>query len=308
MSETPERIFQGINPFQDFPSSTWEAEQWASQHFLNPLFPKQLFPWKRWPGAPNFIVQRDIWACQDGWWAYIKFSEYALLNLFWTAFIPSPVEVERKILLGSYRCSFYFFPKIKSPLQLVIGEDGVSILAKLARPVTTVLFWWWAAETAWSALDTAQTIFYKDEFCDDLENVVVAEDAETPFAVDADGAIVYGWHEVTDPGGHFNPGTGILAIPAGDFTIRASAHFVHTAGTSVSNCAIWLDINGVVWDLQNFDNDKVNAGRSRMVSINGHANQSIIATLRFKATRSPGAPPFSIGIVGDVFSAAWTPD
>jgi len=307
MSEADRQFANYITPFGlDHPSSVWDAVQYQQNQALGKIFPKQLFPWKRWPGAPNYVLERDIWACETGWYAYLKFSEYALLNFFWTSFIPSHVEIERKVLLGSYKCGFYFLPKFKSPLSLIIGEDGVSVIAKFARPLTTVLFWWWAAETAWSALDTAQTILYKEQFCDDLATGFLAIDAEHIFSVDTTDGQVTGWNEEHDPDNRLSPGPGVALLPPGHYRINFSAHFVHTAGTSVSNCAIWLNVNGEVIQLQEFDDDKVNEGLSRMVRADITSDVTLTVSCRFRATRSPGAPPFAIGIVGDIWAASWS--
>jgi len=297
----------GFDPYQVFPGTTWETVKWKLSNATSVLFPKELFPWKKWPGAPNFLLERDVWACQDGWWAYFKFSEYALLNFFWTSFFPSPVELERKTLLGSYKCGFYLPIKIKSPMELLVGEEGVEILAKIARPITTALFWWWAAETAWSAFDTAQTIVYKEQFCDDLRNVFVADGAGTTFAIDVGGTPVGPWHPITDPEGLCGVACTGIFIPAGDFRVRFEAHFLSAAGTTIYDAKVWLELPTGDKVEKSFDNNKVNEGKSQFISLTGHSAVGWSVIPMFAAKRTGGGP-FSARCEGSAFSVAWDPD
>lgn len=293
------------DPFVNVLPSVWESSEHTREELLNGIFPKQLFPWKRWPGTPNFVVERDIWACEDGWWAYIKFSQYAILNFFWTSTIPSPVEVERKIFLGSYKCGFYLFPKFKSPLTVFIGDDGVSMLVKFTRPLTTALFWWWVAETLWSAVDTIQTIAYKEEFCDNLSKVFAGDDALTTFSVNSPGANVGLWDPITDPEGLCPINCAGINIPAGPFAANFSAHFEVAEGHSVSDCVLYFEGFDVAPANYTFSNEGANLGRSGMVRIHGNAALGAVLIPKFRANRS-GPSPFGTRIRGDAFTATWT--
>lgn len=155
-------------------SSIWEIvddeqalERKVSAQIFTPMRELGLDGWTHWPTPYNFQAEIKILACQDGTLAEIKLYAVGFAWWFWSNIVPSPVELTRKLLLGGYKCGFYLPVKFKSPLTVIVGEDGVSLLAKWARPFTTALFWWWVIGSAFSALATWESIQQAKHDCPD---------------------------------------------------------------------------------------------------------------------------------------------
>jgi hypothetical protein len=91
---------------------------------------------------------------------------------FWwfSNFVPQPTEIVRKTATGSYKCGFFFAPELPSPLDLWPGPDATVAFAEMVRPFITPLFYIWATETLFSALDTWQSMVYAMDMCDIEKN------------------------------------------------------------------------------------------------------------------------------------------
>jgi len=121
-----------------------------------------------WPNPFKGMVKRiDVLACEEIWQAKVAMWGIAFANFFWSSFVPSPVELTRKFVGGAYKCGFYLIPGIPSPIDIVWRDGKASeVLLEASSPFTKALFYWWAAETAWSALSTYTSIIHKQEQCD----------------------------------------------------------------------------------------------------------------------------------------------
>jgi len=139
--------------------SVWDTIQGAS---------KDTQKYTHWPNPFKGMVKRiDVLACEEIWQAKVAMWGIAYANWFFSSFIPSPVELTRKFVGGSYKCGFYIAPGIPSPLN-VIWRDGkaAEVLLEASSPFTKGLFYWWAAETAWSAMSTYSSVIHKQEQCE----------------------------------------------------------------------------------------------------------------------------------------------
>lgn len=124
---------------------------------------------KSWPNPFDGMMKDiEVLACQDTWQAKVKMYGIQFANWFWTNIVPSPVEITRKTITGSYKCGFYFNTKWGSPVDIPFQDAGVSeMLLEITRPAVEGLFFLWAAESTFDAVSRAQSIVYAMEKCDD---------------------------------------------------------------------------------------------------------------------------------------------
>jgi len=223
----------------DHNGSIYEQAREVGGEIANPL----RFP--QWPNPVDSVVNFSELACQSGWQATVKFAAASYARFAWATFVPSPAELTRKFLLGGYKCGFYFLPKIKSPLDLVIGEEGTSILARAAEPFTKVLFYWWVAESVAGAISTWTTVMHRQEQCNDLDIEVKESNALA--------TLIWGTHN-TPPGfyhvdydpNHLDPaGTGNIPVGPGGVTASASGFLVDRFG-QVDSLSIQILLNSTV--------------------------------------------------------------
>jgi len=182
--------------------------------------------WSHWPNPlTNMVKKIDVLACENTWQAKVEMWAIGLANFFWTNFIPSPVELTRKVTMGGYKCGFYLPIEVKSPLDIVWKDGRTSqVLLEISRPITTALFYWWAAETAWDALSTFSSLLMKEELCDLDKNEVLLRDGDLliPGSLhDFDsGAALY--EEIYDPDNRYE-GAGYFIGEQGFQSVTAHA-------------------------------------------------------------------------------------
>lgn len=125
-----------------------------------------LTPWKRWPTPFGWTTDVKTIICNENMWMGEIGTVGAVVGaLFWTDFIPSPVEIERKTVTGSYKCGFYLLPKQKGLVEVLFGKGTQRVVARVQRPFTTGLFYMWAADTAFDAMAAWTMLIHKKLFC-----------------------------------------------------------------------------------------------------------------------------------------------
>lgn len=142
--------------------SIWKGASGAWDEFKDRGF-------KSWPNPFDGMMKDiQVLACQDTWQARVKMYGITFADWFWTNIVPSPVEITRKTITGSYKCGFYFNTKWGSPVDIPWEDSAVSeMLLEITNPAVTALFFIWAGETAFDAVSRAQSIAYAMEKCDD---------------------------------------------------------------------------------------------------------------------------------------------
>jgi len=215
--------------------SMWQSVQGAS---------KSAGKYTSWPNTfKNWVKKVDILACEDTWQARVEMWGVAGAHWAFSSFIPSPVEITRKFVAGSYKCGFYFTRGSGSPLNL-IWHDGraATVLLEMAKPFTKALFYWWAAETTWSALDTWQTIIHKGEMCDALGHETMLMNGVGTFPGGSHDALgSAGLYEVLyDPMHRYGAlGGGVDIDPVQ--AVTASAHgYIAAQGSTLTNVEVWI--------------------------------------------------------------------
>lgn len=203
--------------------------------------------YNHWPNPfRNMVKSINVLACEGTWEAMIEMYAVAFGNWFWSNFVPSPFEITRKVFTGSYKCGFYFGPKVKSPLDFV-WEDGETsrALGSILRPVTQGLFYMWAGQTIWEALQTWQSLLYAMEMCDWDGNTTTMADASAPINTHhVSGSPAFA-NVIWDPRSRAEPNNTQVIV---SYETVWQCHFVGyfvSSGDVLTNCKVGFTINGV---------------------------------------------------------------
>lgn len=175
-----------------------------------------------WPNPFPSVQEVTPMACSPNQLVLVKMWGLAALHWWFDAFVPSPTELVRKTLTGSYKCGFFLGGELPSPLD-VIWEDGRTsqALMEISRPVTTALFAMWATQTAFAALDAAHTLYLAMEKCEEDQNEGVMADGAAYFASDHDIGGTPFYTTLWDPKGRAEPIDGAFGFPIGPMSASA---------------------------------------------------------------------------------------
>jgi len=123
--------------------------------------------WNHWPIPPNWVTDIRTLVCNDQTLiVQIKLAFALSMEMFFTELFPSPREIERKFFTGGYRCGFVLDVKVKSPIEIIFGKGTATMIAEMARPAITGLYYFWMEQTAISALSRFMTVIYPELFCE----------------------------------------------------------------------------------------------------------------------------------------------
>jgi len=220
---------------------------------------------KNWPNPINYITEINVLQCQNGWMAEIVFAAAAFANFFWTSFVPSPSEIFRKTFFGGYRCGFYNKAVRWAPMDIVWGQGTTRMLASIASPPVTAVFYWWVSETAASFLATWSSIIFREELCEENPYDAAAVHTNSGLMVNdiegylALGEIVYDRTGLMEPGGvryeipsdYYWTARAygmLLAAPGKSGTVRVAIRT--SSGIEVSSTTLQLgNTDDVTWSL-----------------------------------------------------------
>jgi len=204
--------------------------------------------WNHWPNPfDNMVKKIEVLACEDTFQAKLEMLGIGFGNWFWSSFIPSPIELTRKTATGSYKCGFYSKLKFKSPLDIIWRDGRTSKgLGEIIRPVTSGLFYMWAASTAWEAMSTWTSMVYAMEMCEADNRECLLRDGNGTFPVgttEGNPALYTVMHDPQgvygDPGGFINVGQ----------TSSVNTHaygYLVANGHEVSNIEYGVIVNGII--------------------------------------------------------------
>jgi len=190
------------------------ATIWQQQ--LNQQTPPQLRKkppkWSKYTHWPNpfagLIKHFHLTACEDKWLAQVEFWGLTAMSFWFANQFPSPVEMTRKLTMGGYKCGLYGVKVKKGPMDLIWKDGRASkALIGISAPLTTGLFYWWAASTAYSALDTWQSLLQEVKLCDAEGNECILSNGDGPVtggAGDFNGEPAL-YHTDYDPMGRYPP-------------------------------------------------------------------------------------------------------
>lgn len=208
--------------------------------------------YKQWPNPfRGSVKQIKVLACQDTWQAKIEMWGLAAGAWWWSAFVPQPSEVIRKSATGRYKCGFFLLPELPSPVEIVFDDiifpnkgpkelPIYEVFAEMVRPAVTGLFYLWATETFFSALDQFQSVIYAQEMCDlDHGETLLAEGSGEMFFGSGVGSPGF-YDELHDPENHYTfPGGDVeLHYPA-SVSLDAVGHIL-AGGGHVNNIRVFF--------------------------------------------------------------------
>jgi len=204
---------------------------------------------QQWPNPINAIANISVLMCnRDYWIAEVEFIGLAVANFFWTNFVPSPRELERKTLLGSYKCGFYLNDGFRSPLESLWGRGVQKALVEIANPFVTALWYAWAASAAIDALAVWQTIMFPQAFCDPFRGNYLYTGAHA-FASSgiSDGSVGLGTLAY-DPNHYGNAFVADMSVPPGVTTMNVYWSF-DAAGPGFSEIRTGFLVGGTKFEV-----------------------------------------------------------
>jgi len=182
---------------------------------------KKVAGFQQWPNPINGITNLNVLMCnRDYWLADVEFLGLSAAEFFWTNFVPSPRELERKSLLGSYKCGFFINDGFRSPLEKLWGASVQRALVEIVNPFVTALWYAWAASTVIDALAIWQTVMFPQAFCDPFVGNYMYKGAHA-FASSgiSDGSVGLG-SLVYDPHHYGNDFVADMSVPPGITTMN----------------------------------------------------------------------------------------
>jgi len=198
--------------------------------------------YQHWPNPfKNMVKDMKVWACEDTWQMEVSLWTTAALAFLWTNFVPSPIEIERKFLTGSYKCGFYMFGKTPSILDMVWGEPGAGkALLEMATPAAKALFAIWAVETTFDAMSTYQGVLTLQAMCD--------TDRYETLLRDAAAAMIPGVHQgapvfasvIWDPHNHAVVNNNSVMISERSNVHMHAAGYVRSGTHVINSCLMHL--------------------------------------------------------------------
>jgi len=228
------------------PPDIWNAQDYENAIKRQQARQKDWHKYTRWPNPFTMLMKSlHVTACEHKWQALVEFYGLSALSFFFTTFVPSPVEITRKATMGGYKCGFYLAPNQKSPIDLIWTDGRASkALLEIARPATSAIFYWWAAETAWLALNTTSSLILADEFCDLNGNECLLRDGDLLVPGSAgdfeSGAALY--EEIYDPKNRYPQLGYFMEFYDVAFASVMAVGYIDSQASSMSN--VWV---GIKW-------------------------------------------------------------
>jgi len=251
-----------------------------------------------WPDPFKGMVKNiEVWACEDTWQAYIEIAGAEFLDWFWTNLVPSPVELLRKSVTGSYKCGFYLLDHLHSPLDIVWKDGSASrILAEITSPVVKGLFYLWAAETTFNALSRYSSVLYAFDMCDATKNECLLGNGHSGLGTGyTDGTSVF-MTKIYDPNSWGNTADGGVNIPVRAHVSCRAVGYIQSRSCTMSGVNLYIGQGGVHLVDQYVGDIGLNETRYFVLSYEGTLDPGEIApAIQATSTGNPlGDPLFLV--------------
>jgi hypothetical protein len=159
----------------------------------------------------------------------------------WTALVPQPTEIARKTLTGSYKCGFYLGTEFRSPIDIVWEDANIGeALLEISRPITTGLFYIWAASSVFDALATWQTMMYAQMMCDLEPDECLLASGIGSFYGNGGSGVPTTYVELFDPNNWHAPFGGSITVPVFAHVSANAVGYLTTHICNVTSCKIML--------------------------------------------------------------------
>lgn len=206
--------------------------------------------WTHWPNPFPFLRDLQVVACEDRVQIRLWFWGAVFGRWFFSNFIPSPVELTRKVISGGYKCGFFLPDRVNelgdikqkqlgSPLDFIWADRSVSqAVLEMSSPFTTTLFYLWAFQTAWSGMSAAHHALIAIESCAALKNEVLLGTGSGDWNFSPESGSPVGFTTYYDPLGRYD-GISSITFPAGAISGFACG-YVQSLGKNVTSCEIYI--------------------------------------------------------------------
>jgi len=233
-SPTPREVASWMTPNGDTVASVYNYAGGFPEQFKKSGY-------KQWPNpfrnAPKDI---KVLACQDTWQAQIQMYGLGLGAFLWTTAVPQPTEIIRKNATGSYKCGFYFLDDLPNPLELAFEDEVIGAFAEMVRPVVTGLFYIWAAETVFGALDAWQSLVFAQEMCNlDHGETLLAEGSGSLFFESGVGSPGF-YRTLWDPEHHYSWPGGDVEWHSRKYVASNAVGHILAGGAAVDNIRMFF--------------------------------------------------------------------
>jgi len=260
--------------------STWNSVQ----GFLGP-------GWPHWPNPFPAIKEMNVLACEDTWQAEVTFYVYTIGSWFFSSFVPSPTELTRKFVTGSYKCGFYLDVPLKSPLDVIWKDAKIGkALLGFVGPVNTAIFYFWMAQTFFSTLDAFQTMYFRGELCGATRDETLLSDGDAPIVGGGagSGAAVF-YNVLWDPQHRYGPPGSSIIYLDGPLNVYAYGH-VAAGAAGITSVRVYLyTVNGELAQQDLGAIPPLKAVSFRLVFQSGNVDASAVA-VGFDIVQPPQPP------------------
>lgn len=258
-----------------------------------------------WPSPLNWVTNVEVLVCnQDLWMARIDLAYNVAADFFWSSFVPSPREVERKYFTGGYRCGFFLNVKVRSPLEIIFGKGTSTVIAQIFEPFARGLFFWWVQQTALSALAAWTTVIFPELYCEEgIGDGLRRADK---------GALGQGFNSGTpglgvlsfDKRGWLSTTSAIVFLPPGYWRVRC-AWFIHPSPWPTTGLQMGLGLDGHAYRLSNAEDSTPGLPTTHITEDQGHLPDGGALAAWVQGTRPPEALPQGVDLV--MFTYSWSP-
>jgi len=266
---------------------------------------RNIHKWNHWPTPHNWITDIKVLVCnQDTFIAQFKLAFALAAEFFWSSFVPSPREVERKFFTGGYRCGFYLNVKIKSPIEILFGRGTNTVIGQIQSPFATGLFYFWVQQTALTALSSWSTLVFPQLYCEENVGDGVRRDDI--------GQLSQGFHEgvpglgvlIYDKWNIMAPTAATVFFPPGYWSVYA-AWIVQPSGSPITDLKLGLGLDGQAWMMDDMEDPTPGLPSTHITQESGFLPGGGTVSAWIQGSKPPGA--FPSAVVCTLFTASWSP-
>jgi len=192
------------------------------RHYLN---------YNHWPNPFGKLQDINQLVCDQEQIIRLQFWGKMAGSFWFQNMFPSPRELERKWLTGSYRCGFVLEAApleaelgaesgIRSPFEILWRKGPLVVIRGIINPAITAAYYMWVAGTAFNALSQFQSVILKLATCGLNENLTNFALGDASFPSHGGVGTCTGFDEISDPGHYGNAGIGSVLLLNDDALYR----------------------------------------------------------------------------------------
>lgn len=261
--------------------------------------------WNRWPPLHNWVKDIRTLVCDDQTMlVQVKLAFALSMEMFFTNFLPSPREVERKFFTGGYRCGHILNVPLKSPVEILFGKGTNTIIAEIARPAVTALYYFWLQQTTITALSMFTTLIYPMAFCEENIGDAYRRNDRASLGgghiegVPGLGVLIFDYYDIC------TANAAIASFPPGYWSVTA-VWVVNPSPWPTTNLVLGIrDLGGIDY-FEHFDDQDAGFGQQWISNAGGYSDDNHTVEAWMSGDKPLDAFPQLITCV--IFTASWSP-